>query len=894
MGKKKKAQGRAGQKGKAQKTKTARSHDYDDSWSDNPPPKGFAGGTPHKAFKGFAQTTPSGSSPFGTQVKLRHQNITFVSAGSNTSIKVDMERDDDDDDDERKQDEDGQVTMDVDTDLDDSAIQTNLTTDMENVHIRSTQELGDKEEMQIEARVEEAVVSGESEPLQSDALFVLDTVGDPSLAHVSKHKGGRPKMRSPSPALSISSEEVVFHGRTQRPRIVDDPPASQPSRPQKKPSPVTQNPHITDDLLAALDAPVTQDVPHTQRPPTIQTPPQSTARTSFRLIAAEVPQPEPAWIPAPEYPSWRKDKRPDPDIHASGPAGPMLWEAAPKDAPKPFVRQEGVAKGPEETVASLQAEMRKLRNAKKAGKQSKSRSADFESLESPTAKSDRRGKRGRKKSNRILRAALATGLDNGDEDGSAAEAAYDDYMANLAAQLANGDLDNQDEDAATHLARSEFLAGPSLVVDGKEIGEDELLDKTLTADEWEDATSTSDDAALNADEASGDDDAMSLSDMDSSELEDALDYTLREQWEDEEDLRQRRVDRMTDEQLARLYAKQQELGIDCDDLVLDDGVFASDAEDFGDLDAARAGFAQVAGSSVGSISKPRSRRRKGEFSFPDASALADTIDQYGEVGFDIMDFDRPSLRPTKKGRKGKLPPELEAISDDEFKETMRDTWENDRLKKREKKALREQARAEGMLGSSGKKGKADLSKKYLEGMTMRQIGDELRIFLQDDGQNSRPFPPMDKKDRKSLHEIASAFNLNSKSVGAGKQRFPVLYKTSFTIEYSDHQFNRVMAAHERGFLKVSGKARSFGGGSGKANKFRSPRGGQGGGFSKAATSLRNGEIVGANAAEIGKESFGHKLMEKMGWSKGMALGKDGEGMLVPVAQIMRSGKAGLG
>ena len=53
-------------------------------------------------------------------------------------------------------------------------------------------------------------------------------------------------------------------------------------------------------------------------------------------------------------------------------------------------------------------------------------------------------------------------------------------------------------------------------------------------------------------------------------------------------------------------------------------------------------------------------------------------------------------------------------------------------------------------------------------------------------------------------------------------------------------------------------------------------------------------VVGGGAAELGRDNFGHRLMEKMGWSKGQALGKEGEGMLTPVAQVMRTGRSGLG
>ena len=288
----------------------------------------------------------------------------------------------------------------------------------------------------------------------------------------------------------------------------------------------------------------------------------------------------------------------------------------------------------------------------------------------------------------------------------------------------------------------------------------------------------------------------------------------------------------------------------------------------------------------------RPNRTNGGPTFVDASLLADTVDQYGANGFDIMDLERPSLRQTKRGRKSRLPPELDALSDEELKENMRDAWDGDRRKKSLKKAEREELRAQGMLGAAGKSGKADLSKKYPLGMTIEQIFDELRIFMEDDGQQSRPFPPMAKKERKDLHDIANALNLESKSVGGGRDRFPVLYKTSRSF-YTANTFDRAVVASSKGLLSRDGKfAKQFARKNGKAAGKAKAGGGFGG--ATAGATLRNGEVVGAGAAELGKENLGHKLMEKMGWSKGMALGREGEGRLVPVEQIVRLGTAGLG
>ena len=63
----------------------------------------------------------------------------------------------------------------------------------------------------------------------------------------------------------------------------------------------------------------------------------------------------------------------------------------------------------------------------------------------------------------------------------------------------------------------------------------------------------------------------------------------------------------------------------------------------------------------------------------------------------------------------------------------------------------------------------------------------------------------------------------------------------------------------------------------------------------AATKLQEGEIVGASAPELGQENKGRAMLEKMGWSKGMALGAfQNQGILEPVAQVVKLSKAGLG
>ena len=64
---------------------------------------------------------------------------------------------------------------------------------------------------------------------------------------------------------------------------------------------------------------------------------------------------------------------------------------------------------------------------------------------------------------------------------------------------------------------------------------------------------------------------------------------------------------------------------------------------------------------------------------------------------------------------------------------------------------------------------------------------------------------------------------------------------------------------------------------------------------KSSLILREGDIVGQHAAEIGVENKGRAMLEKMGWSKGMSLGTvETQGIIVPLTHVIKKTKAGLG
>ncbi|TAQ84603.1 hypothetical protein B7494_g7078 [Chlorociboria aeruginascens] len=339
--------------------------------------------------------------------------------------------------------------------------------------------------------------------------------------------------------------------------------------------------------------------------------------------------------------------------------------------------------------------------------------------------------------------------------------------------------------------------------------------------------------------------------------------------DDEQDLVQRKISRMTDEQIARLLAKQEELGMGSNEILLFDD--DADAEDEGTSIPRFKPILRASG--VREKGKGIKKPLNGFTTAPLSDAYA---------GFDIIDFDRASLQRQPKDRRGR--PAFD-LSDSDLGESMQLAWASDRASKKEKKQQREELRSQGLLGRKSRK--PDLKAKYKEGMSFDAVKEEIKTFLVSTNTTRLALPPMDKANRKLIHELANAFNLKSKSAGTGQARFPVLYRTLKTSAYIERTFTQVEQQLSRRFLPrsdIRGK---------KSNNVKKST--RGGGFNSAAVSYRDGDIVGGSAPELGVENKGRAMLEKMGWSSGTALGAiNNKGILQPVSHIVRTTKAGLG
>jgi hypothetical protein len=311
-------------------------------------------------FKGFTQTNSSSNPPRNLSlrsatVKLRHQAITFVSAGTNTPDEFLPKKEvlvaDEDSE--------GDGLEYPKEDIDESTLKTNIV-------------------MKTEIDM-------------SEMKFVVDTVGDPSLATALSSKGKQQLIRSPSPTPSNSSEEiVVFQGRNNA-----APAANQPTRTKYKEvlTPASEGGydcHTTQESHVRLESQAeqiaaAQEVMNRPKAAAIQQqfishPQPQSIRPSNQQYRLPQSQPQPAiqeaigwgarqaifetevapdatWAPAPAGSWWKnKSKKLRPDLDISD-AEKMAIDEKPRSKGKvmflePKATAEDVVAEPKETASS--------------------------------------------------------------------------------------------------------------------------------------------------------------------------------------------------------------------------------------------------------------------------------------------------------------------------------------------------------------------------------------------------------------------------------------------------------------------------------------------------------------------------------------------------------------
>ncbi len=200
-----------------------------------------------------------------------------------------------------------------------------------------------------------------------------------------------------------------------------------------------------------------------------------------------------------------------------------------------------------------------------------------------------------------------------------------------------------------------------------------------------------------------------------TDLKEDLDEIL-----DERDLWDRRVERMTDEKIARLLSKQEKLGLGSSELLLADG--DDNDEDNEDENVDQSPSPRKGVSRNGRRSRRKKNQQRGDFLSP--NTFVEELDADNYIPFDIMDLNRPSLGRFPNGHGSRL--SALALEDKEMPNSMQSLWENDRAKKKMRKQKREELRAQGLLG---KKSKLSTKVTSSSNISIDEIKSDIRNFL---------------------------------------------------------------------------------------------------------------------------------------------------------------------
>ena len=241
-------------------------------------------------------------------------------------------------------------------------------------------------------------------------------------------------------------------------------------------------------------------------------------------------------------------------------------------------------------------------------------------------------------------------------------------------------------------------------------------------------------------------------------------------------------------------------------------------------------------------------------------------------------------------------------------EELQQQWEKDRSSKAAKKRARADARKTAALNpypnthGLSKKDAKRLDKKARRAALKGLVDDDAPVtgelrsplasfadisalideFLADAGRTTLTLPAMLKHDRALVHNMADAYALRSRSRGKGKERCPILYKTSKTGARIDRKRIKRLTRATFGAMDDVEFDRVG----------RTPQGHVRIGPDVAPRN-RDGARVGGNAKRISEDNIGHRLLASMGWQSGRGLGHT-HGIAEPIGATIKVSRSGLG
>lgn len=246
-----------------------------------------------------------------------------------------------------------------------------------------------------------------------------------------------------------------------------------------------------------------------------------------------------------------------------------------------------------------------------------------------------------------------------------------------------------------------------------------------------------------------------------------------------------------------------------------------------------------------------------------------------------QEFESHALQTIGKGKKKRFLINEDIQLDGETIQTLQDKLQKRTLQKAKKRRTKEDFISEENMTSK------DLLKKYPYGLHVQNIKDELELFLKD-ASDSLSFPPLDPHGNKTVSKFANHYNMKAKKSGRGNKQHIIIQKTKKT-RWGTPNYNLISQLLKQRpiFMRVDVARTSEVQIGGRVIRERVT--------AKASFNVREGELVGEDAPEIGKENIGRRLLEKLGWSSGEGLGAHGnKGISEPVLAVVKKNKKGLG
>ncbi|RCK62565.1 Protein SQS1 [Candida viswanathii] len=182
----------------------------------------------------------------------------------------------------------------------------------------------------------------------------------------------------------------------------------------------------------------------------------------------------------------------------------------------------------------------------------------------------------------------------------------------------------------------------------------------------------------------------------------------------------------------------------------------------------------------------------------------------------------------------------------------------------------------------------DMLIKYPVSITIRQIRSEFEAFLKDESRETLSFPTLDTHGHKTIQRMADCYHMSVLKQGKlGTRKFLRIVKNKGTFKnFPNYEgVDRIMRGRPI-FHRIDQKP-AYAKKGDKKNPHKS-RGGD------VKTRFKEGDVVGAEAPEIGESNLGRQMLQKLGWVLGQGLGVDGnKGINQPIVAKVKTSKTGI-